>query len=142
MAALALLGATFAVAVRWALAEHLQPQQALLRLRQAQGHWWAVPAFLVSYAGVTAACGPAVVFHIIAGAAWGVWKGLLINLLAFNANAALHFTVARRLGRARVASLLSGLRDLHLFERRSTGPNEVAEHRHRPQQGDILGTNS
>ena len=92
---------------RWLARDHLTPAGALAALRAFQHQPWAVPAFLVSYVLLTSALVPAMLFHLVAGAAWGFPLGLALNLAACNAVACLQFWVARRVGRERISGLVA-----------------------------------
>jgi len=119
LASLAMLLLAGGALVRWRFHDDLQPQNALRLLFLARDQGWALPAFAAAYVTLTTLFAPAVVFHLIAGAAWGFPVGLAINLAAFNLTAHLHFWAARRLGRERVVALLAWLGLKRLAERLS-----------------------
>ncbi|MFZ5471466.1 MAG: TVP38/TMEM64 family protein [Myxococcota bacterium] len=116
-----LFAAVVVLGARWALPEELDPKAALSLLRSVQHRWWATPAFFAAYVGGTTALFPAVLFHMVAGAAWGFEHAVLLNLVAVNVTSHLHFLAARHLGRQRIAGLLTRFR----FERFDT---QVARH--------------
>ncbi|MHB8876041.1 MAG: TVP38/TMEM64 family protein [Myxococcaceae bacterium] len=109
------LFAALAVGVRFALQEHSDPRSALALLRSVDDQWWSKPAFLLSYIAATAVFLPAVLFHMISGAAWGFGVGVALNFVAVNSSASLQFLFARKLGRERLARLLPA-RHLRLFD--------------------------
>ncbi len=96
-----------AAAVRLLLGDRLEPKAALAAVRSVQEHAWAYPAFFGAYVVLTTLFAPAVLFHMVAGAAWGFWKGLLLNLVCCNITANLHFYLARKMGRESAAALLA-----------------------------------
>lgn len=110
LAALLLFVAAAAVGLRVLTQGKLEPRAALALLRSVQDQVWAVPAFALLYVSLTAAFAPAVLFHMVAGAAWGFGWGMVVNTLACSGAAMAQFAVARRLGRARVAGLLERYR--------------------------------
>lgn len=97
----------FALLLRWWAKDLLQPEQALALMRRVQHEPWAVGAFLGSYLLCTTVFFPAVLFHMVAGAAWGFPLGLLLNVIACNVGASLQFALARRVGRERVAGWMA-----------------------------------
>ncbi len=106
-AALLALAVAVVLGVRLGLRDELQPKAALALLRSVQHQWWAIPAFALSYVTLTAAFAPVVLFHMISGAAYGFWPGLLLNLIVFNVAVSLQFLAARRVGRARAEALVA-----------------------------------
>jgi uncharacterized membrane protein YdjX (TVP38/TMEM64 family) len=110
IALVAVLVGAVAVGVRWGLRQQLDPPTALALLRTVQGHWWAVPVFLLVYLAATGLFLPAVLFHMLSGVAWGFGPGLALNLLAVNLSANLQFALGRWLGRARVERWFAGTR--------------------------------
>ncbi|MBI3183101.1 MAG: TVP38/TMEM64 family protein [Myxococcales bacterium] len=116
LGALLLVGAA-ALAVRWALWEELDPKAALALLRSVQQRWWAAPAYLALYLGGTCLFLPAVLFHMVAGAAWGFPVASALNFVAVNGAANLQFLIGRRLGRERAQRLLRQTRLGALDER-------------------------
>src|SRR5438128_755466 len=94
------------VAVRVLAGPHLTPRAAFARLQGVRTQGWAGPAFVVAYLLLTAALVPAVLLHMVAGAAFGFGWGLLLNVLACNTSASAQFWFSRWLGRQRVSQLL------------------------------------
>ncbi len=116
VAALA-LGA-LALAVKHALKEELEPRAALALLRSVRHRWWSEPAFFAAYLAGTSLFLPAVLFHMLSGAAWGFAKGAALNFVAVNLVANLQFLAGRHLGRERVSMLLQRYR-LEGFDQRA-----------------------
>lgn len=107
-----------AAGVRIFLADELDSKSALALLRSVQGEWWAAPLFVLAYIAGTALFIPALLFNVVAGAAWGFAQGVVLSFLAVNVSATLHFWVARRLGRSAVEGLLRRHR-VHVFDEKA-----------------------
>jgi uncharacterized membrane protein YdjX (TVP38/TMEM64 family) len=95
-----------AVAASRALGRRVDAASALQWLREVQGSWWALPAYVGIYLASTTLLFPALLLHMVVGAAYDLPRALAINLALFNGTALLQFWAARRLGRDRVQALL------------------------------------
>jgi len=80
--------------------------RALATLRAAAGVWWVGPVFSLVYAASVAVALPASVLTLIAGAAFGVLKGVLWVSVGANLGASAGFWIARRLGRSALEGIL------------------------------------
>lgn len=88
--------------MRGAFGARFEVASLLATLRELGGSGWAVWAFALAYLVGTSFLVPAVAFHVVAGAALGFERAVLINFALANLVSNLHFAVGRLAGTARV----------------------------------------
>lgn len=77
-------------------------------VQQIRDRWWAPPLFVAVYALASGFAIPGTALTLAGGAAFGLWRGSLLNYVAANLGASLAFWLARGLGRDGIRTLAGG----------------------------------